>query len=114
MGCAARGLARRRRRQGVGNPRAARLQAVAVEVLPRRDNRVQARRPGRVMLFVVKRRDGPHTLVKAARVATEDDLLVFHDQDGLPLMTFPAASVRKIVTVTRTDSLRAKLPAPPV
>ena len=85
-----------------------------MEVLPRRDNRVQARRPGRVMLFVVKRRDGPHTLVKAARVATEDDLLVFHDQDGLPLMTFPAASVRKIVTVTKTDSLRAKLPAPPV
>ena len=53
------------------------------------------------MLFVVKLRDEPHALVRAARAATQDDLLVFYDQDELPLMTFPTRNVREIVTVTK-------------
>ena len=53
------------------------------------------------MLFVVKLREEPHALVRAARAAPQDDMLVFYDQAELPLMTFPTGNVRKIVTVTK-------------
>ena len=56
------------------------------------------------MLFVVKLRDEPHALVRAARAETREDLLVFYDRDESPLMTFPTRHVRKIVTVSREST----------